>query len=197
MSTAIFVPRADFARHVELREAAAHEAGHAHIALKYGCKLRELYVRPDASGMTTFQRPKSATLAQRAHIVFAGGCAAHRFYEPGRRVGKKPDHPADYMSDGDRQFVESLAKEACTDFMGQADWFWRRLYETQRLVAQEWPSIRRLAKSIIDRDGVYLFETNKPVEDQPAARPSPQAIERGRLFEKAMAVLYGPGGVYP
>lgn len=194
VSSAIFVPREDFSRHVELREAACHEAGHAHVAQRYGSKLEELYVRPDASGMTTYRRPRSMTLAQRAHIIFAGAAAAHRFYAPDRRAGRMSNKLADYLGEKDREIVESLAKEACPDFVGQADWFWRRLHETQQIVESEWAPIRRLAKAIIDRQGVYLFETAKPVE---VPQETQQAAQRGRLFEKAMEVLYGPGGIYP
>ena len=180
------IDRADFDRRIELREVAVHESGHAHIAQNvFGCALRELYVRGNGSGLTTISRPQSVTLDQRAQIVLAGGCAAYRFYEPGRRAGKKSSNIADYWGADDYAVLESLAKDAASTEFDQADWLWRQVAETHRLVKREWSPIKALAREIIARGGVYLIET--------MPRPKPSRA----LLDRAMEMVWGSGQIYP
>ena len=127
-----------------------------------------------------------------AIVVLSGPAAEFRFFQPSRKPGQTL---FDYASPGDSEKLAEAAALAEPDEWRRIHWLWEAAVpQTQRLIHERWPEVKKLARAIISKQGVFLAET-APEFQRP--RPSPQAAERGRLFKKAMSVLYGPGGIYP
>jgi hypothetical protein len=178
-------PAPDFSD-VRIKATAVHEAGHAFLARVIGSQVDSVLVNADGTGLTSVRHRVSAPLRHRAAFAIAGAAAERKFHEVDIAAGRKPKDVAEYFSDGDRELIESFARQAYPDdFAKQAKFLWEAVDETIRLVEKGWTQIKSIARQLRSQGGVFLRET------------APAKPDRSKLMARATDVLWGRGGTYP